>query len=311
MRSLLTIVACLLVAPVPAILEHQATSQAASEPRDVANRLIAALNALDFPALRALYADSAQVEDPTVGMSVAGGAEIVKQFEGGYAIVDESRWLVQGGFTTGSWTVLHGTLYSRLNGDRIGRPGARPEGAQRFVTALQVEGGRVVRHLDFLDYDAWDEANPTVPVPVTRRREARTELASLGDRFVGMLNASPPSVEVAMTLYGDELIFEDPTFGLRQQGKARFRDAVADLWTKTGDVEATTVVEDRILSGSFVILRGTYSQKRTPAAPKDDRVWMSFVTVLEVRSGQIVHQWDFFDKDGFDRKMGGKDDGPR
>jgi ketosteroid isomerase-like protein len=131
---------------------------------------------------------------------------------------------------------------------------------------------------------------------------SRDTLAGVGDRFVSILNTSPPDVEAAMALYTDDLVFEDPTFGLRQQTKPRFREAVRAMWATIGSVAAATAVQDRILSGSLIILRGLYSQKRTPAAPANDRVAMSFVTVLDVRDGRIARHWDFFDKDTFERQ---------
>jgi ketosteroid isomerase-like protein len=292
----------LLLAVSPAVALSQAPPPLAG-PRATVDRFLSALHARDFAGLRRLYADAVRFDDPTIGMSVTGADRVIAQFAGGYAIVRQFRWHVDGGFTTGSWVVLHGVLASELEGARIGRPGRNPAGRQRFVSAFDVREDRIVRQLDFLDYDAWDREHPDVPVPVRRRSEPPGVLASLADRFVAGLNAWPPSVDAAMDLYTDDLEFEDPTFGFEQRTKAAFRAAVADLWAKTGHVEARTAIEDRILSGAFVILRGVYSQKRSPAAAAGDRVSMAFVTALEVRDGRIARHWDFFDKASFDRQL--------
>lgn len=125
----------------------------------VAVQYLDAVYALDFQAAEPLLVPSASYRDPTGralgGRVVAhdGRAEILRAFESSAADVRQTRADVVASFEAGDLVVLHLLLYGEFRGGMVGRP--EPWLAARdirAVTVLRFESGRILEHVDYVDY---------------------------------------------------------------------------------------------------------------------------------------------------------------
>ncbi len=299
----LALSAAALASSLPATASSPQVAPVVDTPRKVAETFYAAYDALDFDRLRELYADDVHFEDPTLGMSMDGADTLIAQYRDSFAIVDHVEWLAERRFATGEFVVTWGHYSSQFDGALVGRPGVAASGLVPFASVLQVHAGRVVRHLDFLAYDIWDAENPMIPVPVARPREESRRLHTTAIRYYEAITASPPDIDAALELFADDFVFRDPTFELGTNGKDQFRSGWESVAQQSGAVEPNTRFLDSFASGSFLVLFGEYSQLKRPGAAASDRVSMNFLTVLQLRAGQFVRQWDFYDAASFRAAM--------
>ena len=126
----------------------------------VAEKYFAAYIARDWDKLERLLAEEGSFTDPTAepvfgAVQSLGKPAVMKNFREGYAQLKYMRFNRMRTVFSGKHALFEGTLdwALTLEGDRVAVTNAMP-----FLTILRVEGGLVVEHTDFADYQPFIDA---------------------------------------------------------------------------------------------------------------------------------------------------------
>lgn len=133
----------------------------ATLPEIVADRYLRAITDRDWEAMASFLDERSTYRDDT--MTFFGGEPI--DLEGVESIVDFWRTSsedtdarvdnrVRSRFTAGDWVVLVLRPFVSVDGELWDVPGRRIEGSFDQVTILRVRGGKILHHVDHVDYAA-------------------------------------------------------------------------------------------------------------------------------------------------------------
>ncbi|MEM1179730.1 MAG: nuclear transport factor 2 family protein [Acidobacteriota bacterium] len=129
------------------------------EQKRLALEYLGALADADWEKQRSFYTDESVFEDPTADLfgepwRLSGADEITDFWRTNYegsgtlGVVNTFDRI----FVNGSRVVLVYDARVRFDGLQVGFPGERLEGTIQGVTVLRIEGGKVLHHLDHVDY---------------------------------------------------------------------------------------------------------------------------------------------------------------
>lgn len=127
---------------------------------DLVHELFAAIESGDLTRLDELYAaDAVQIEHPNrllPGGATRNKAEILQAAVRGRALMAEQKFIITHAVVQGSHAALQAQWSGRLGVD------AKPLGLKagslmtaRFAQFIEVDAGRVVRHVTYDCFDAW------------------------------------------------------------------------------------------------------------------------------------------------------------
>jgi len=107
-------------------------------------------------------------------------------------------------------------------------------------------------------------------------------------------------VDDLMVYYHPDIVFLDPTFEIRAEGKSEVRSLYAELGTeRTAYKDIRWTIDSVISEGDHIVIRGRWSG-RFHACDFD----VEFMTLWRLKDGKIVEQNDFFAASAFDRQVG-------
>lgn len=154
----------LLLLPVGALASLRSGQEAdASDASAVAERYLAAYEALDFKALAAFYTKKSVWQDPTggeIGASteeVVGGGAIVAYLRGATTGLQDLSFAWDERFRSGDQVVNIGTFRYSASGAVYGSSAETIPFEMRIVVVLQIRDGKVLRHTDYTDFSTWIE----------------------------------------------------------------------------------------------------------------------------------------------------------
>ena len=148
---------CLLALP-SAMLAEEAPAEP-GELKRIALEYLGALADADWEKQKTFYTDESVFEDPTADLfgepwHFRGAAEITEFWRTSYessgtlgAVNTFDRV-----FVNGSRVILVYDARVRFDGHQVGFPGEQLEGTIQGVSVLRIEDGKVLHHLDFVDY---------------------------------------------------------------------------------------------------------------------------------------------------------------
>jgi ketosteroid isomerase-like protein len=253
------------------------------------------------------YAPFVFIEDPTLGQSGLGVDTIRKVYVDAFTgPMGPVRWDVRRRVASGDWVAVEGWL----NGTQHGKPFRT-----RFSTWLKIRDGRIVHHVDYIDYQtirrqiAGAELVRDAPKQTPHRdvalgsRDVERALR-ITDEFYRRYEAMPVVASAAgvaryVDLLTDGFTLDDATAGQRVDGRDRFQRVLNDLLAK-GDYGALHWdIARRVTDGEWVAVEGTCRGifKGRPFA-------MRFTTWLRVHGDKIAEQIDYVDYATFRRQVG-------
>lgn len=134
-----------------------------NEPLAVAERYLAAYEALDFDRLLTFWTDDSVWQDPTgaeIGASpapVRGATAIRDHLLAATNGIEAVEFDLPERFHSGGQVVNIGTFRYTLDGTALGAPGKRARFEMRTVIVLEVRDGKVLSHTDYADFSDWQE----------------------------------------------------------------------------------------------------------------------------------------------------------
>lgn len=143
----------------PLAISAEETSTEPNELKRLALEYLGALADADWQKQKTFYTEESVFEDPTADLfgepwHIRGADEITDFWRTSYessgtlGVVNTFDRI----FVNGSRVVLVYDALVRFDGLQVGFPGERLEGTIQGVTVLRIEGGKVLHHLDHVDY---------------------------------------------------------------------------------------------------------------------------------------------------------------
>ncbi|MEM9598333.1 MAG: nuclear transport factor 2 family protein [Acidobacteriota bacterium] len=157
MLQRLVLTLCLLALP-QATTAQEAVADPGEQKR-LALEYLGALADADWEKQKTFYTDESVFEDPTADLfgepwRLSGADEITDFWRTNYessgtlGVVNTFDRI----FVNGSRVILVYEARVRFDGVQVGFPGEQLEGTIQGVTVLRIEGGKVLHHLDHVDY---------------------------------------------------------------------------------------------------------------------------------------------------------------
>ena len=127
----------------------------------VAQEYFRALYAPDHDRVREVASPAMTFADPTaegqpVAITSAASREEFLSYMQANSVGSDAEAVVDRAFQTGRYATLYVTYRGTVDGEALGRPGARVEFETAGVTVLTVEDGLVTHHQDYVDYETLD-----------------------------------------------------------------------------------------------------------------------------------------------------------
>ena len=136
------------------------------------------------------------------------------------------------------------------------------------------------------------------PVAAFAFLDAASETEVVVDRFFAAYQAM--DVDAIAALLAPGVVFEDPTFGLRAEGREAVRKMAADIAARYTNVSITT--HGRVIAGDRAATEQTVAAAVRTAAG-DRRISVRGASFFEV-SGNVIRRWtDYYDVDAFRSQM--------
>jgi ketosteroid isomerase-like protein len=248
------------------------------------------------------YAPFAFFEDPTAGLSGLGHEQIrkpyVDAFTGTWGPV---RWTALRRLTSGDWTAVEGWLDGTQRGKAF---------HTRFTTWFKRRDDKIVHQIDYVDYStmrrqvageqAVTRASLEPSVPPDRQRDADGAMR-LVNEFYQRYETIPAlgtqqSLDHFMQLFADDAMFEDPTFGLVHDSRAKLHANLRDVLAAGTFGTLHWEIDRSVTDGEWVAVEGTWRGTVSGRA-----FATRFTTWLRVRGDKIVRQIDYIDYTTFRR----------
>lgn len=136
------------------------------------------------------------------------------------------------------------------------------------------------------------------PVAAFAFLDAASETEAVVDRFFAAYQSM--DVDAIAALLAPGVVFEDPTFRLRAEGREAVRKMAADIAARYAEVAITT--HSRVIAGDRAATEQTVAAAvRTDAGTR--RISVRGASFFEV-SGNVIRRWtDYYDVDAFRSQM--------
>lgn len=273
-------------------------SASAENIRATAERFLAAVQTGDLKVVEQMVAEDIYFEDPTFSDAgpVKGKEAVMNVYRNYTGGIRNIHSMIMDGFTSGNTAVLTYMFYTEANLAEPDKPQHFAPIMARLTRIVEVKGGKVTRHTDLANYDAMWSA-------IAEYRGTAFQISSqhlkLAEDYMDALDSN--KIDFAEQYVGDDIIFEDPTWGevyhtgraaVLNEYRTNYSGGLSNMKKRmTNSFESNgTVILSFILYGDLGVPKEDGTVQIVPVMGK-------VVRVFKFEEGKVVRHIDLADYD--------------